>query len=83
MKEFPSCVHLAAWEIGAWLALLAGTQTAMSLGWVINFPPSFCQSLPERREFHCNMPESSSEEELGEAKKRKLEDEQSEAEESD
>ena len=83
VKEFPSSLHLAAWEIGAWPALLAATQAAMSLGWVINFPPSFCQSLPERRDFHCNMPESSSEEEPGEAKKRKLEDEQSGAEEPD
>ena len=39
---------------------------------------SFCRALPERCEIRHNAPESSSEDELGEAKKRKLEDEQSE-----
>ena len=78
MAEFPSRLHLAAWEPGAWPALLTGTQAAMNLGWVIRYLLSFCRALPERCEIHHNAPGSSSGEEMGEAKRRNLEDEQSE-----
>ena len=78
MKEFLSSLHLTAWKLGAWPALFSGAQAAISLGWVINFFFSFCRALPERCEIHHNALGSSSEEELGQAKKRKLEGEQSE-----
>ena len=76
MAEFPPGLHPAAWKIGAWPALFTGTQTAMSLGWIIRYLFSFCRDLPERCELHHNVTESSSEEELGDAKKRGVEKEQ-------
>ena len=78
MKEFPSSLHLAAWKLGAWPALLTGTQTAMSLGWIARHLSSFCRALPERCEIRHNMSESLSEEDLGGAENRKLQHEQSE-----
>ena len=77
MAEFPPSLHLAAWKLAAWPALSTGTQTAMSLGCVIRYLLSSCRALPERCEFHHNASESSSKEELGEAKKRRVEKEQS------
>ena len=76
MAEFPASLHPTAWKIRAWPAPLTGTQTAMILGWIVRYLPSFCRDLPERREIHHNASESSSEGELGDAKKRRVEKEQ-------
>ena len=76
MAEFPSSLHLAAWKIGAWPALVTGALTTMSLGWILRFLFDFCQALPGRCEFRHNVAESSSGEELGESKKRKVEKEE-------
>ena len=78
MKDFPSISHLTAGEHGDWPALLAGAQTTASLGWIIDYLFSFCSALPGRCEFHREVAASSSGEEMGEAKKRKLEESQSE-----
>ena len=72
MAEFPSSLHLAAWKIGAWPALMTGTHTTMSLGWIIRYFFDFYRALPEQCEFHHTAEESSSEEELCEAKKHKI-----------
>ena len=76
MAEFSSSLHPTAWKIRAWPALLTGTQTTMILGWIALSLFSFCRDLPERCELHHNVNESSSEEELGDAKKRGVEKEQ-------
>ena len=75
MADFPPSLHLAAWKIGAWRVLMTGTQTTMSLGWILRYLFDFRQSLPERCKFHHNVAESSSGEELGEPKKRNAEKE--------
>ena len=76
MADFPASLHLAAWKIGAWPALMSATQTTMSLGWIIRYLFDFCRALPERCEFHHDVAESSSEEEIGASKKRKVEKEE-------
>ena len=76
MKEFPSSLHLAAWKLGARPTLIAGTQTIMGLGWIIDYVFSFRRALRERCEIHHEVATTSSEEELGEAKKLKLEEAQ-------
>ena len=48
MKEFPSSLHVAAWKLGDWPALLTGTQAAMSFGWIVDFLFSFCRASPGR-----------------------------------
>ena len=82
MAECPSSLHLAASKIGAWPALTTGAQTTMSLGWIIRYLFDFFRALPEQCEFHHIAEDSSSEEELGEAKKRKIEQDQSQKERS-
>ena len=77
LSEFPSSLHLAAWEIGAWPVLATGTQTAMSLGWIIRYLFDFARAMPARCEFHHAAEASSSEEEEEQAKKRKIDQEQS------
>ena len=51
LKAFPPILHLTAWEIGACPVLLAGTQTAMSSGWIINYLYSFCRVPSQSCEF--------------------------------
>ena len=79
---FPPSLHLAAWKIGAWPALMTGAQTTMSLGWIIRYLFDLYRALPEQCEFHHIAEDSSSEEELGEAKKRKIEQDQAQEERS-
>ena len=45
----------------------------MSSGWIIRYSFSFCRPLPERCDLHHDAGETSSEEELGEANKRRVE----------
>ena len=71
LAQFPSSLHLAAWKLGAWPALMAGAQTTISLGWVIRYLFDFARALPGRCEFHRTLGSSSSgEEEL--SKKREI-----------
>ena len=72
MKDFPSSLHLTAWQLGARPVLLAGTQTAMSFGWVANYLSSFCRAFPQKCELRRGIESSSSDEQEIEAKKRKL-----------
>ena len=55
---------------------MTGAQATMSLGWFIRYLFDFCRALPERCGFRRNAAESSSEEELGESKKRSVEKEE-------
>ena len=82
VAEFPSRLHLAASKIGAWPALMTGAQTTMSLGWIIRYLFDFYRALLEQCEFHHIAEGSSSEEELGEAKKRKIDQDQAQDERS-
>ena len=77
LAKFPSSLHLAAWEIGAWPMLITGTQTAMSLGRIIRYLFDFARALPDRCEFHHAAESSSSEEDEDQAKKRKIDQDQS------
>ena len=74
LKDFPSSFHLAAWKEGAWPVLMTGTQTTMSLGWIIRYLFDFARALPEHCELHHAAEESSTEEDEAEeeAKKRKI-----------
>ena len=54
----------------------------MSLGWIIRYLFDFFRALPEQCEFHHIAEDSSSEEKLGEAKKRKIEQDQAQEERS-
>ena len=51
---------------------MTGAQTTMSLGWIIRYLFDFFRALPEQCEFHHIAEDSSSEEELGEAKNARL-----------
>ena len=51
LKNFPPCLHLAAWKIGDWPVLMAGAQTTMSLGWIISYSHSFRRGLPQTCEY--------------------------------
>ena len=73
VADFTSSLRLTAWAIGAWPALMTGAQTTMSSGWILRHLFDFCRALPERCEFRHNVAESSSEEEMGESKKRNVE----------
>ena len=76
LAQFPSSLHLTAWKLGAWPVLMTGTQTTISLGWVIRYLFDFARALPYRCEFHRALGSSSSdEEEL--SKKRKISKEKS------
>ena len=77
LSQFPSSLCLAAWKIGAWPALMTGTQTTMSLGWITRYLFDFARAMPERCEFHHAVEASSSGEEEEQAKKRKIDQEQS------
>ena len=77
LNNFPSSLHLAAWKIGAWPALLTGTQTAMSLGWAMRYLYDFARAMPDRCDFHHAVESSSSGEEHEDPKKRKIQQEQS------
>ena len=56
--------------------LMTGTQTTISLGWVIRYLFDFARALPDRCEFHRTLGSSSSdEEEL--SKKREISKEKS------
>ena len=63
LARFPSSLHLAAWKLGAWPVLMTGTQTTMSLGWIIRYLFDFARALPGRCEFRRTACLSSSEEE--------------------
>ena len=76
LAQFPSSLHLAAWKLGAWPTPMPGTQTTMSLGWIIRHLFDFARALPERCEFHHAVEGSSSEEEMEDAKKRKVDQNQ-------
>ena len=56
---------------------MTGTQTAMSLEWIIRYLLDFARSTPDRCGFHHAVEASSSEEEEGQAKKRKIDQDQS------
>ena len=71
VDQFPSSLHLTAWKLGAWPILLVGTQTTMSLGWVLRYLYDFQRALPDRCEDHRTLAATSSEEEEL-SKKRKL-----------
>ena len=51
--------------------LMTGTQTTISLGWVVRYLFDFTRALPDRCEFHRMLGSSSSEEEEL-SKKRKI-----------
>ena len=72
LKSFPPIIHLTYWEIGACPVLLAGTQTALSWGWIINYLYSFRRAFPQSCEFRRGREPSSSDGEEAKAKKRKL-----------
>ena len=72
LKSFPPIIHLTDWEIGACPVLLAGTQTALSWGRIINYLYSFCRTFPQSCEFRREREPSSSDGEEAKAKKRKL-----------
>ena len=74
LRASPSSLHLTTWELGAWPVLLAGTQTAMILGRIINYLYSFCRVFPQSCEFHREREASSLGDEEADAKKRKLEE---------
>ena len=71
LAQFPSSLHLTAWKLGAWPVLMTGTQTTMSLGWIIRYLFDFARAFPGRCEFHRTAGSSSSEEEEP-PKKRKI-----------
>ena len=52
--------------------LMAGTQTAMSLGWIIRYLFDFAKALPSRCDLYQPMVTSSSELEEEQIKKRKI-----------
>ena len=72
LKSFPPIIHLTYWEIGACPVLLAGNQTAMSLGRIINYLYSFFRAFPQSCEFRHEREPSSPDGEETEAKKRRL-----------
>ena len=72
MKDFPSILHLTAWKLEAWSVLPAGTQTAMSLGWIANYLCSSCRAFPQGCELRRSTGSSCSGEQEIEAKKRNL-----------
>ena len=56
---------------------MAGTQTAMSLGWIIRYLLDFARAMPDCCEFHHAVEAGFSEEEVDQAKKRKIDQDQS------
>ena len=74
--EFPSSLHLTAWKLGDWPALTTGAQTTVSLGWIFRYLFDFARALPERCKLHHAVEESSSKEEMEDAKKRKIDQNQ-------
>ena len=76
LSQFPSSLCLAAWKIGAWPVLMTGTQTTMSLGWIIRYLFDFARAMPGRCEFHHAAEARFSGEEVDQAKKRKIDQDQ-------
>ena len=72
LEPCPPVLHLTDWEIGACPVLLAGNQTAMSLGRIVNFLYIFCRSFSQSCEFRHEREPSSPDGEEAEAKKRRL-----------
>ena len=51
LASFPSSLHLTAWKLGAWPVHMNGTQTTMSLGWIIRYLFDFALALPKSSEY--------------------------------
>ena len=71
LKHFPSSLHLTAWKLGAWPVHMTGTQTTMSLGWIIRYLFDFALALPKSSEHFYGAGISSSDSDEP-AKKRKI-----------
>ena len=71
LKHFPSSLHLTAWKLGSWPVHMTGTQTTMSLGWIIRYLFDFALALPKSPEpfYGAGISSSDSDEP---AKKRKI-----------
>ena len=57
--------------------LMTGAQAAMSLGRIVRYLLDFARAMPDRREFHHAAEASFSEEEVDQAKERKIDQDQS------
>ena len=71
LSSFSSSLHLTAWKLGAWPVHMTGTQTTMSLGWIIRYLFDFALALPKSSEFFLGGANSSSDSDEP-AKKRKI-----------
>ena len=71
LTHFTSSLHLTAWKLGAWPVHMTGTQTTMSLGWIIRYLFDFALALPRNSEYF-SRPITSSSDSDEPAKKRKI-----------
>ena len=46
LMDFKSGLQLSAWKLGAWPVKMLGTQSDLSLAWIVNYLFSFAAQIP-------------------------------------